>query len=409
MRVGGGFHGLGIRGRVPRDARTFNEERLPDAVLRNIPRLLASAESPWVGITTDGTAKPGLFSLEPTGIPTTPITEAANRFLAALTASQRIAATRPIDSPDWRTWHNSQMFLFRHGVLLEELEEVQREAAYDLLRSSLSAFGFESARNIMRLNDFLREITGFSESVGEHLYWLNVFGTPSDEEPWGWQIDGHHLNVSYFVVGDQVVMSPVFMGGEPVYADTGQYAGISIFEAEQRNALELIRSLSTAQRDEAILYPTMLSSELPPERAHRSEGRQKSTAFRDNAVIPYEGIAAKELTSGQQELLLSVVGAYIGYLRPGHNGLRMGEIEQQLDATHFAWIGGIGGDDTFYYKVHSPVVIIEFDMHSGVFLDNDEPEKLHIHTMLRTPNGNDYGKDLLRQSRADRPMGGRGG
>lgn len=39
----------------------------------------------------------------------------------------------------------------------------------------------------------------------------------------------------------------------------------------------------------------------------------------------------------------------------------------------------------------------EFDHHSGVFLTNDEPAKCHIHTIVRTPNGNDYGKDLLRQ------------
>jgi hypothetical protein len=28
---------------------------------------------------------------------------------------------------------------------------------------------------------------------------------------------------------------------------------------------------------------------------------------------------------------------------------------------------------------------------------NDEPTRDHIHTVVRTPNGNDYGKDLLRQ------------
>jgi hypothetical protein len=27
----------------------------------------------------------------------------------------------------------------------------------------------------------------------------------------------------------------------------------------------------------------------------------------------------------------------------------------------------------------------------------DRPTRDHIHTIVRTPNGNDYGKDLLRQ------------
>jgi hypothetical protein len=43
------------------------------------------------------------------------------------------------------------------------------------------------------------------------------------------------------------------------------------------------------------------------------------------------------------------------------------------------------------------VIMVEFDHHSGVWLSNQQPAKCHIHTIVRTPNGNDYGKDLLRQ------------
>jgi Protein of unknown function (DUF3500) len=42
---------------------------------------------------------------------------------------------------------------------------------------------------------------------------------------------------------------------------------------------------------------------------------------------------------------------------------------------------------------------IEFDHQRGVALDNDAPSRQHIHTVVRTPNGNDYGMDLLRQHR----------
>ena len=41
--------------------------------------------------------------------------------------------------------------------------------------------------------------------------------------------------------------------------------------------------------------------------------------------------------------------------------------------------------------------MLEFDHHSGIWLANEEPAKCHIHTVVRTPNGNDYGRDLLRQ------------
>ena len=40
--------------------------------------------------------------------------------------------------------------------------------------------------------------------------------------------------------------------------------------------------------------------------------------------------------------------------------------------------------------------MIEFDHHTGVFLTNEEPMTFHTHTIVRTPNGNDYGMDLLR-------------
>lgn len=41
--------------------------------------------------------------------------------------------------------------------------------------------------------------------------------------------------------------------------------------------------------------------------------------------------------------------------------------------------------------------MVEFDHHSGVFLTNKDPLPFHIHTLVRTPNGNDYGKELLNQ------------
>jgi hypothetical protein len=50
----------------------------------------------------------------------------------------------------------------------------------------------------------------------------------------------------------------------------------------------------------------------------------------------------------------------------------------------------------FYYRIHSPVILIEFDHQRGVALRSDKPSRNHIHTVVRTPNGNDYGKDLLR-------------
>jgi len=80
----------------------------------------------------------------------------------------------------------------------------------------------------------------------------------------------------------------------------------------------------------------------------------------------------------------------------------MSDVERHLDDTYFAWIGGTEPDSVFYYRIHSPVVLIELDHQRPANLrhlakDPSQPNLEHIHTVVRTPNGNDYGKDLLRQ------------
>jgi Protein of unknown function (DUF3500) len=63
----------------------------------------------------------------------------------------------------------------------------------------------------------------------------------------------------------------------------------------------------------------------------------------------------------------------------------MDEIERHLDQAHFCWIGGYSRDEPFYFKVHSPVTLLEYDNHAAIFLGNREPEKYHTHTVMRTP------------------------
>lgn len=102
------------------------------------------------------------------------------------------------------------------------------------------------------------------------------------------------------------------------------------------------------------------------------------------------------MTTEQQSLLLTVVVAFLELLPHGPLMSRVRQIKTHLEETHFCWIGQFGDNDPFYYRIQSPVICIEFDHHAGVFLLNAEPAKCHIHTILRTPNGNDYGKQWLK-------------
>lgn len=75
----------------------------------------------------------------------------------------------------------------------------------------------------------------------------------------------------------------------------------------------------------------------------------------------------------------------------------MREVREYLPETWLCWIGGHEHGDVFYYRIQSPVIIAELDHHCGVFLNNTTPKPFHIHTVLRTPHGNDYGRSYLRQ------------
>jgi hypothetical protein len=383
-------YGAGIRRRALMPAR-----RLPDEMPERFRQNLANADrilaEPFTGITTSGAALAGLFRLEATGFSTAPVKEAAEGFLAALSPEQRRNACFPLESDAWQRWNNTHPYQMRHGVLMEELSEHQRQAGLELLRASLSARGFQTSRDIMRLNYTIGEISGSWEEYGEWVYWLSIFGTPSDSQPWGWQIDGHHLILNCFVLGDQLVLTPAFMGSEPVHAESGKFAGTRVLDLEEQRGLELAQSLSPSQLELAG------RTQAPVEGAGPFDGRLKGGALRDNLVLPYEGVASTALTPGQRELLLGLVETYVGHMRPGHAEARMAEVRRHLDDTHLLWLGDTGADSVFYYRVHSPVILIEFDHQRGVAFDNDEPSRNHIHTVVRTPNGNDYGKDLLRQ------------
>jgi hypothetical protein len=387
---------LGVRHMPPMSARSRVVDA-PPPVEAAVGERSALLTSPLSGLTTDGDVHHGLYPLTSTGVTTAPVTEAAQAFLAALTLEQRAKAVFPIDATEWRTWINVHMNFFRHGVMLEDLPPATRRLGLGLLQATLSARGYGQARDIMRINELLGVISGSPDEYGEWPYFVSFFGEPSPDGPWGWQIDGHHLVINCLVVGDQLVMTPTFMGSEPCQIDEGPYAGTRVLLAEERSGLELMRALDDAQAAKAILRPSILPDDLPRELQHPFDGRMLGGAFHDNAVIPNEGVPATDLSDAQRRLLRAVIATYVGWTRDGHNEVRMAEVEAHLDETWFAWMGATGDDGPFYYRVLSPVVLIEFDHHPGVVFDNAEPSRHHVHTVVRTPNGGDYGADLLRQ------------
>lgn len=347
-------------------------------------RAKAALAEPFLGIVPDGKLAAGLFSIDKTGVSLAPVVQAASAFLASLTPQQRSAASFAIGDEAWRQWCNIHPWVMRHGVCLADLTHDGREAGLRLLQESLSEAGYRTARDVMRLNEHALEITGKPEEYSEWFYWISIFGHPSADEPWGWQIDGHHLNVNCFVLRDQLVMTPAFMGSEPVLARFGKYAGTRVFAAEEEQGHALMGVLSPDERQRATV-----GTDLP--------GELLTAAFRDNQRIDAAGIRYGDLSAEGRNRLEALLGVYTGRLRSRHADIRYAEAKRHLNDTRFAWIGPFNDTSPFYYRILSPVILVEFDHQSGIVYDNDTPSRDHIHTVVRTPNGNDYGKDLLRQ------------
>jgi hypothetical protein len=396
------YRGFGPRPTMP-DIKLFHGYMalVPEIDRPDFAELERRFAEPFVGITTDGVPRHDVFSLGEPGAGTEALVEAARAYLDSLTSDDhRLAAKQPFDSPHRRRWTNAFATWVPPGLLLDDLGGSQRDAAMRVIELSMSPHGYAEARTMMQLNEALGDLVQmYHDTLREWVYWFTIFGEPSSDEPWGWQLMGHHLDLNCTVIGDQLVLSPAFMGAEMIELDEGRFAGLRAFDDEQADGLALVRSLSAAQQDVAVLYRSMLTGDLPPELRGRVDGRHRAGAGRDNLVLPYEGIAGTDLTTDQREHLLTLIDTYLGRTAGAHAAIDLARAERHLDETRFAWIGDPAQDGPFYYRVHSPVVLIEFDHHAGIFLTFEEAEPFHAHTIVRFPNGGDYGMELLRQQR----------
>ena len=225
--------------------------------------------APFSGITTDGAVQPGLFALGPSGevnstsgggsngAPTAAMVAATRHLIKRVSADERSTLMFPLDAREWRRWNNTEMYVYKYGLRLEEVGVPVREAILAVVRASLSARGYQKTRDVMRLNHFMGELAGNTRVLGEWSFNFTLFGAPSAAEPWGWQLCGHHLALNCLVVGGQMVLTPAFMGAEPNYADSGPWAAMTG------------RSAHALTRSDAISMPPIFAGSAAPARTIR--------------------------------------------------------------------------------------------------------------------------------------------
>ncbi|RSL76720.1 hypothetical protein CEP51_009710 [Fusarium floridanum] len=375
-------------------AEEFKENKQPPWLHALYCHWLELFKEPFKGVTNDGNVRRGIFDLQDDGIPIKDIVHATNELVQLLGDEQYHKTCYHIDSPEWRTWSNPEFLLSDKGIRLDEVPSEQRNAVMRILELTLSPEGYQKALGAMRINGFLGELVKAPVIMNEWSYNFVLFGEPGPEKPWGFSFYGHHLCLNILLYKTQIVISPWFTGAEPNLIDEGPYKGTRILQTEERLGLELMTSLSAEKKEKAQIFALMKDPKMPEGRWNHDDQRHLCGAYRDNRIVPYEGVLVSDMTPAQQDIILAISNEYLLYLPQKARQNRLDQIKSWFHETYFCWIGGWAEHDPFYYRIQSPVVIIEFDHHSGVFLTNEEPAKFHIHTLLRTPNGGDYGMAL---------------
>ena len=321
----------------------------------------------------------------------------AAAWLASLRPAQRRKAHYGFPASEERTrWFytpNEQ-----GGLPLAEMDPVQQRLAHRLLARGLSGPGYTTAATIMGLENPLDALEGWRRHYAgraapnrgrdPQLYYFTVFGDPAaaaddagdaDAVAWGWRCGGHHLSVSYTIVGDRLAATPLFFGANPAATPLVGPGVLRPLAGEEDLARELLAALSPQQRAAAALAATAPGDILQFNRP----------MVRD--LGDPRGVAAAALTAAQRKLLIALVRQYLDRL-PDEvaaayaERLALNAEGAAFAATRFAWAGGTTPGEGHAYSVQGPRLLIEYN--------NTQNHANHIHAVLRDPDG-DFGADLL--------------
>ena len=264
----------------------------------------------------------------------------------------------------------------RPGVTLGSLNDVQRAVALKVLRTILSADGYQKVIDIMDSDQQLSE-SSTPYDDGNAFYTLGIFGTPSGEQPWMLQFGGHHLAINVVVAGSNVAFTPSLTGSQPAaYTRDGQE--VRPLGRENDKAFKLINALNAEQRQKATLTYQINDLVLGPGQAGRT--------------LPPEGLSASEMTPEQQAMLLDLINEWVGMLNQDDAAPKLAQIRSEINQSYFAWSSETTNPSAVYFRITGPALHIEFAHQGGRSGPGVQAGGVnHIHTIYRDPT-NDYGK-----------------
>jgi Protein of unknown function (DUF3500) len=359
--------------------------------------------------------------------------EAANRIVDSTDADQRQLLCWPFPSDDERQrWFYTPTD--HGGLTLGHMTAPQHRRVHQLLSTALSTAGYVTAATILGLENVLDQLEGFTASWGHPRgrdplrYYLRIFGEPSDTDPWSWRFGGHHISLHFTIVGGRVVgTTPLFLGADPASSPLLGPHPLRPLEGVEDLARELARSLDDRQRPRAIVTPRAPTDLVGVNRAVLHDGDEPlplrdiwrgrlpdeldqlatrvqvaadaiAGLTRDDLVaMSYtatpKGLPAIDMSVAQREMLDTLLRRYADRLPDGVADDEVAKFSGTLlNDVHLLWAGGLEPGQPHYYRLHSPLVLAEYD--------NTTRNANHVHTVWRDPRG-DFGADALARHHAD--------
>ena len=311
------------------------------------------------------------------------MTKGAQSLLNALNAEQQAKIKIPFEGDERLFWHyiptddipKARNGTPRMGLTLKEMTDGQQRLAMGLLSAGLSQSGFIKATSIMSLEDVLKVIekdTVDRRHAGK--YHFSIFGTPSDAGTWGYRVEGHHVSLHFTIVKGKLTGTPTFFGANPHEVREGPRAGMRPLGHEEDLGRSLMQALDAGQQKTAMV------AEKAPADMLTASSRKAALKGQPN------GLAASKMNSKQKALLNELMDEYVSNVPEVVAAQRREQIKKAGNGLYFAWAGPVEKGQPHYYRVSSPVFLIEYD--------NTQNGANHTHTVWRDYEG-DFGLDLL--------------
>jgi len=309
---------------------------------------------------------------------------AANRFMAMLDPGQKDSTVFPFDGDERLNYHFVP--LRRKGITFNDMNDEQKRAALDLMRTCMSEESFQKVAQIRQLDDVLKVLE--NRKPEDHFrdpgnYHISIFGIPSANSIWGWRFEGHHISFNFsFDKQTLTAGTPAFLGSNPAIVLSGPEKGKQVLKEETDKGFALLHSLNNAQLQKAVIDTAAFKDILTFD---------KRSAMLGNPV----GIKYAELNKEQQALMLQLIGTYVHRFTKLFADDMLKEIEHTgLDNLWFAWAGSTKeelGKGT-YYRVQGPTIVIEYD--------NTQNNANHVHSVVRDLKHDFGGDELLEHYKA---------